>query len=133
MNYGNLNEKAIEALKEIGCTTATTVEQALDYIEGAFVDYANPIGIDDEDNPTELELICGSKSDFYELKDYASVEEMCNALIIDACYKIEDLANDMWNDEHTAYYRDTCCGNYSYTPESDCGITECVLEYYGRL
>ena len=133
MNYGNLNEKAIEALKEIGCTTATTVEQAFDYIKGAFVDYANPIEIDDEENPTELEFTYGSNSDFYELKDYANVEEMCNALIIDACYKIEDLANDMWDDEHTAYYRDTCCGNYSYTPESDCGITECVLEYYGRL
>lgn len=133
MNYGNLNEKAIAALKEIGCTNAATIEQALDYIEGAFNKWANPIAIDDEENPTELELDYGSDSCDYYLKDYASVEEMFNDFVIDACYTIEDLANNMWNNEHTAYYRDTCCGNYSYTPESDCGITECVLEYYGRL
>lgn len=132
MNYGNLNEKAVKAVKEIGCTNATTIEQALDYIEGAFNKFADPIRMDDEDNPTELELDYGTDSCDYYLKDYASMEEMFNDFVIDACGIVAEEAGKMWNNEHTAYFRDTCCGNYSDTQYAD-SVEECVNKYYGRL
>ena len=132
MNYGNLSERAIKELKEIGCYNATTNEQAINYIEKAFIDYRCPIGIDDEDNPTEIELDYGSDSNDYYLKDYASVEEMFNAFVIDACGVVAEKAGKMWDDDHTAYYTDTCCGNYSDTQYAD-SVAECVDKYYGRL
>lgn len=132
MNYGNLNELAIKELKEIGCHNATTIEQALYYIEKAFRDYCCPIYMDDEDDPTELTLDYGSYSNDYYLKDYASVEEMCNDLVIDACGVVAEEAGKMWDDEHSVWVQDSYCGSYTDKVYAD-GVEECVNKYYGRL
>lgn len=131
MNYGELNEKALAELKEIGCNAAT-MEQALDYIEGAFDEWANPIAMDDEENPTELTL--DYVTDYYDcfLKDYASVEEMFNDFVVKACGVVSMLASKRWDDEHSVYVRDPYCGNYTETYEAD-SVAECVEKYYGRI
>lgn len=132
MNYGDLNEKAVKAVKEIGCHNAVTIEQALDYIEGAFNKFADPIRMDDEDNPTELELDYGTDSCDYYLKDYASMEEMFNDFVIDACGIVAEEAGKMWDDDHSVWVQDQYCGNYTDTQYAD-SVEECVNKYYGRL